>query len=111
MDGSFTGGSNLVLWAKLEKQPNPPPDYHPLICHLLDVACVTRALWNTALSPAGKARLSSALGLSTQEDAAGQWIAFIAGLPALDVLAEEIAEDLRAALEQFEEIGTDLKGS
>jgi type I restriction enzyme M protein len=32
-----------------------------------------------------------------------------AGLPPPDVLAEEIVEDLRAALEQFEEIGTDLK--
>lgn len=32
-----------------------------------------------------------------------------AGLPAPDVLAEEIVEDLRSALEQFEEIGSDLK--
>ena len=32
-----------------------------------------------------------------------------ASLPSPDVLAEEIVEDLRAALEQFEEIGSDLK--
>jgi type I restriction enzyme M protein len=32
-----------------------------------------------------------------------------AGLPPPDILAEEIVEDLRAALEQFEEIGADLK--
>lgn len=32
-----------------------------------------------------------------------------ASLPPPDVLAEEIVEDLRAALEQFEEIGVDLK--
>lgn len=32
-----------------------------------------------------------------------------ASLPPPDVLAEEIVEDLRAALEQFEEIGTDLR--
>ena len=34
-----------------------------------------------------------------------------ASLPPPDVLAEEIVEDLRAALEQFEEIGADLKSS
>ncbi len=32
-----------------------------------------------------------------------------ASLPTPDVLAEEIVEDLRSALEQFEEIGADLK--
>ncbi len=32
-------------------------------------------------------------------------------LPAPDVLADEIVEDLRSALEQFEEIGADLKSS
>lgn len=32
-----------------------------------------------------------------------------AGLPAPEILAAEITEDLRAALEQFEEIGADLK--
>lgn len=32
-----------------------------------------------------------------------------ASLPPPDVLAEEIVEDLRSALEQFEEIGADLK--
>lgn len=30
------------------------------------------------------------------------------GLPPPEVLADEIVEDLRAALEQFEEIGADL---
>lgn len=32
----------------------------------------------------------------------------VASLPELDVLAEEITEELRAALQQFEEIGADL---
>lgn len=70
----------LLLWAKLDRQSNTPPDYHPLICHLLDVASVGNALWDTALSPALKARLASGLGLAGREDAAGRWIAFIAGL-------------------------------
>jgi CRISPR-associated endonuclease/helicase Cas3 len=47
---------------------------------MLDVASVAFALWDTALPPAMKARLTSALGLSGQEDAARRWTAFIAGL-------------------------------
>jgi CRISPR-associated endonuclease/helicase Cas3 len=72
--------SHLLLWAKLDRHPNSPPDYHPLICHLIDSASVAFVLWNMALPPAMKARLASALGLSGQQDAAARWIAFIAGL-------------------------------
>jgi CRISPR-associated endonuclease/helicase Cas3 len=69
-----------VLWAKLDSKPNSYPNYHLLICHLIDTASVALALWDSALSPAKKIWLASALGLSGQEDAARRWIAFIAGL-------------------------------
>ncbi|MSQ22442.1 MAG: CRISPR-associated helicase Cas3' [Dehalococcoidia bacterium] len=80
MAGSSANGSHLLLWAKLDRQPSSPPDYHPLICHLIDAASVAFVLWDTALPPTMKARLTSALGLSGREDAARRWIAFITGL-------------------------------
>src|SRR5579875_2061121 len=72
----------FLLWAKLARRPTGdptiPPTFHPLICHLLDVAAVAQALWSHALSPRMRAWLAEALGLD--EDAAGRWIAFLAGL-------------------------------
>jgi len=65
------------LWAKLSRDSNAPPQYHPLICHLLDVGSVAEAMWRDTMSPWTRRRITAALGLP-DEDTAGIWIAFIA---------------------------------
>jgi CRISPR-associated endonuclease/helicase Cas3 len=52
--------------------------FHPLICHMADVAAVALALWDECLPVETKCDLSAGLGLP--EDQARQWVAFLAGL-------------------------------
>lgn len=64
-----------LLWAKLSRDKTRS---HPLICHLLDVAEVAQTLWHDALTAGQRAHWAAALGLD--ETAAGQLLAFWAGL-------------------------------
>lgn len=63
----------MSLWAKHGKKTG----YHPLLYHLLDVAAVALALWDTVLTPPTQRRVSDDLGLF--EDEARRWLAFLAG--------------------------------
>jgi len=65
------------LWAKLSRDSTAPPQYHPLVCHLLDVGSVAEAMWRDTVSPWTKRRITATLGLP-DEGTAGTWIAFIA---------------------------------
>ncbi len=67
----------LRLWAKLPREPMKPRPYHPLICHLIDVAMVTRVMWRQVVSPAVRRWIADSLSL-TEEDAE-RWIVFLAG--------------------------------
>lgn len=53
--------------------------WHPLICHMIDVAMVALRLWQYLLPPIVKNQMQASLGLD-QEEHAGRWIAFFAGL-------------------------------
>jgi CRISPR-associated endonuclease/helicase Cas3 len=64
-----------LLWAKTDKSKTIT---HPLICHLIDVAQVTLALWNTVLTGSIRTQFADALGLDVE--AGGRLIAFLAGL-------------------------------
>lgn len=65
----------LACWAKLG---HGSPGFHPLPCHMLDVAAVAVGLWDAALSPGMRRAFSRALGID--ESATRIWLAFIAGL-------------------------------
>lgn len=65
------------LWAKWEGR-RTPPTYHPLLCHMIDVAVVTQQMWDEVVSSTLRERWSACLGLD--QDAARRWIAFWAGL-------------------------------
>jgi CRISPR-associated endonuclease/helicase Cas3 len=70
------------LWGKLgpsASAPAPTP-YHPLLCHLIDVAAVAEAMWDAVLPLSGRRWLAAALGLDGQEDGARAWVSAIAGL-------------------------------
>src|SRR5260370_5248107 len=73
--------SPWTLWAKWSRgaQGNQSTgSYHPVLCHLIDVALVTEALWRSVLPWRWRERVAAALGL---EMAAGErCVVFWAGL-------------------------------
>ncbi|MBM3295541.1 MAG: CRISPR-associated endonuclease Cas3'', partial [Candidatus Aminicenantes bacterium] len=60
-----------LLWAKAERQTGR---IHPLICHMLDVAQVTLAMWSDVLTDSIRRWFAGVLGLDTE--AAGRLLAF-----------------------------------
>lgn len=67
------------FWAKTthdkERYPNA---YHPLICHLIDVAAVAQVMWEEVLPQAARERLAVVFGVSPE--LARKMVAWIAGL-------------------------------
>jgi CRISPR-associated endonuclease/helicase Cas3 len=77
----------VAFWAKTprseEDRRKHPNSYHPLICHLLDVAAVTQLMWAEVLSNAAKRRIAQAFNQQTNEAGlalTGKLISWIAGL-------------------------------
>ena len=66
-----------VLAAKFREREHGP-SYHPLACHMADVAAVALALWDRCLPVTARSTLARSLGLTETE--AARWVAFIAGL-------------------------------
>lgn len=73
----------LPFWAKLQNRTGPA--YHPLLCHLIDVAEVARVLWREAVPEATRRWVATGLGLPV-EGAEG-WVTLIAGLHDLGKLS------------------------
>jgi CRISPR-associated endonuclease/helicase Cas3 len=97
----------ITFWAKSPRKSSDSWQPHPLLCHMIDVACVAQVMWDEVLSLWARRRIAAHLGLSAQEEAAGGWIAFWAGLhdlgktsPAFQLCDERIAKSLRKNLEQ-----------
>lgn len=77
---SYKMEENLfIFWAKTshdkEKFPNA---YHPLLCHMIDVAAVARMMWDEVLPQAARNRIAETLGIPIK--IAGKVISWIAGL-------------------------------
>lgn len=68
--------TNLLLhfWAKLG-DATWPEEYHPVLCHLIDVGQVARLLWDRAVRKRVREWVTAKLGFM-DEDAAGSWLAF-----------------------------------
>lgn len=66
----------LKFWAKTSKESERKNAFHPLICHLIDVAAVTKKMWEEVLPEAAKVRINKSFGVEN----AGNLVAFIAGL-------------------------------
>ena len=91
-------------WAKLGDD-NDQPGYHPLLCHMIDVAMVALELWNVALSTSERNTLTRSLGFGGDQDSAGGWCAFIAGLhdlgkasPAFQLQVDRVRAEVRERL-------------
>lgn len=67
-----------LLWAKLPEKSGDSRAFHPLICHMLDVAVVARIMWRDVL--AETARRQTAESLQLPVDEAEKWIAYLAAL-------------------------------
>ncbi len=70
------------VWAKSPDRVELAPGeghYHPLICHMIDVAMVALRLWQYVLPPAVREQVRVDLGVATAAEA-GRWFAFFAGL-------------------------------
>ena len=66
------------LWAKWSKPHITVPTYHPVLCHLIDVAMVMEVMWERCFPTAWKAHVAQQMELS--EDTTKQWFLFFAGL-------------------------------
>lgn len=68
---------NIInFWAKTSNHDDCKNGFHPLVCHLTDVAAVTKKMWDEVLPEAAKKRINENFGVEN----AGNLVAFIAGL-------------------------------
>ena len=63
----------LSFWAKLGDEVYPS-HYHPVVCHLIDVAQVARGIWDRVLRGPLKDRISRAFGV--ERESCGRWLTF-----------------------------------
>ncbi len=92
----------FACWGKLASA-GESPGYHPLLCHMVDVAMVTRQMWQHSLSSSQRGGLSIGLGLGHDQDAAGLWCALLGGLHDLGKASPAFqlqVESVRAKVEQ-----------
>lgn len=64
----------FALWAKTGPV-DAPETFHPLICHMLDVAAVARVMWTESLSHRQREELTRRLGWDNHADALVSWLA------------------------------------
>jgi CRISPR-associated endonuclease/helicase Cas3 len=105
--------SNLFLfWAKTTHDKDLFPNaYHPLLCHMIDVAAVVLLIWEEVLPKAVKKRIARTLGLPTDNvglELTGKMVAWIAGLHDLGKVSPPFA--LRETAQNLKRIydGTDF---
>lgn len=93
----FMMNKHLLFPAKFDESGG----YHPLLCHMLDVAAVAERIWCDVLSSAERDRIADELGVDA--DGTARWVSFVAGLHDLGkaspaFLAYPPAVDLRTRL-------------
>jgi CRISPR-associated endonuclease/helicase Cas3 len=71
---NLTMGETHLFWAKLGSA-TWPEEYHPVVCHLIDVGQVARRLWGDVIRPKVRTWATARLGLAN-ESAVGAWLAF-----------------------------------
>lgn len=69
------------FWAKTtHNATNHKNAFHPLICHLIDVASAARLIWEKVLPEITRTRLAKVFALENDLNKAGDLIAFLIGL-------------------------------
>ncbi len=95
-----------LLWAKLPKEKDGSRSFHPLICHMLDVAVVAREMWRSLLPEAARRRVTESLQLPESE--AETWITYIAALHDLGKAspAFQLRNEAKNLFKIYEGLGT-----
>ena len=70
----------FIFWAKTTHDKENPRAYHPLLCHMIDVAVVAREMWRQVLPEAARRRIAQAFGLDPNSELLEAIVAWIAGL-------------------------------
>jgi CRISPR-associated endonuclease/helicase Cas3 len=94
-----------LLWAKLPHGGRSPREFHPLICHMLDVAVVAREMWRKLLADAARRRIAQSLRLTPE--GAETWITYLAALHDLGKAspAFQLRKEAQHLLKIYEELG------
>ena len=66
-----------ILWAKWKVSADHRSSYHPLLCHMIDVAAVMKEMWEKVLSSAWKKWVAESMELDLND--AQYWLMFFAG--------------------------------
>lgn len=82
------------IWAKWPRDPNERR-YHPLLCHMLDVAHISRLMWERSLTRTQRQRIAASLSLDERD--AATWVAFWAGLHDLGKASPAFQTQLHAS--------------
>lgn len=100
-----TTNNPYLLWAKLPKEKHDSRSFHPLICHMLDVAVVAREMWRSLLPEAARRRIIESLQLPESE--AETWITYIAALHDLGKAspAFQLRKEAKNLFKIYEELG------
>ncbi|MGA9994154.1 MAG: CRISPR-associated helicase Cas3' [Pyrinomonadaceae bacterium] len=69
-----------IFWAKTSHDAHNPHAFHPLLCHMIDVAIVAREMWRQVLPGAARHRIAQAFGLDVDSEVLEAIVAWIAGL-------------------------------
>lgn len=64
---SKTIQKHWLLWAKTSKEKKNTDQYHPLLCHLIDVGQVARLMWQEVLTATTRSQLAAIFSLSEPE--------------------------------------------
>lgn len=94
----------LALWAKTDQSGKNPDAWHPLLCHLIDVAAVARTMWRGVLTPALRARVTAGLGLP-DEATTEAWVAYLAGLHDIGKASPAFQAKYPGALDRLSAVG------
>ncbi len=97
-----------VLSAPWAKKAETDGRYHPLICHLIDVAAVADSLWRNSLAPGLRDDLGAGLGLAAPT--AAKLVALVAGLHDLGKLSPEFQLRDPAAADRLGSAGLHTAG-
>jgi len=103
----MTSASNpYLLWAKLPKEEKVSRAFHPLICHMLDVAVVARLMWRRLSPDAARHRIAESLKLSAEETE--RWITYLAALHDLGKAspAFQLRKEAAHLFKIYESLGT-----
>lgn len=96
-----------AIWAKTARGAtlkSAEANWHPLICHMIDVAMVAVRLWQYLLPPVLKDKMRRSLGVASTWDT-GRWIAYFAGLHDLGKANPGFALKWEEAIPRLMELG------